>query len=153
MDTALDTSAKTFIEVTEVWVPDGDRLKLAEGNYGGLEEFAAASRRESFAKGEGLPGKAWAEERPVVLKGFDGSYFKRTEAAKEAGLTSAVAVPVFAGADLKAVLVVLCGAGAACRWPRAIPPPAASAGPSSPRSRPPSCWRRAAATTAAPASA
>ena len=109
MDTALDTSAKTFIEVTEVWVPDGDRLKLAEGNYGGLEEFAAASRRESFAKGEGLPGKAWAEERPVVLKGFDGSYFKRTEAAKEAGLTSAVAVPVFAGADLKAVLVVLCG--------------------------------------------
>ena len=109
MDTALDTSAKTFIEVTEVWVPDGDRLKLAEGNYGGLEEFAAASRHESFAKGEGLPGKAWAEERPVVLKGFDGSYFKRTEAAKEAGLTSAVAVPVFAGAELKAVLVVLCG--------------------------------------------
>ncbi len=109
MDTTLDTPAKTFIEVTEVWVPDGDRLKLAEGNYGGLEEFAAASRRESFAMGEGLPGKAWAEERPVVLKGFDGSYFKRTEAATAAGLTSAVAVPVFDGKTLKAVLVVLCG--------------------------------------------
>ncbi|WP_425049551.1 GAF domain-containing protein [Psychromarinibacter sp. S121] len=109
MDTTLDTPAKTFIEVTEVWVPDGDRLKLAEGNYGGLEEFAAASRRESFAMGEGLPGKAWAEKRPVVLKGFDGSYFKRTEAATAAGLTSAVAIPVFDGKTLKAVLVVLCG--------------------------------------------
>ena len=42
---------------------------------------------------------------------FDGSYFKRTEASKEAGLTSAVAVPVFDGSTLKAVLVVLCGDG------------------------------------------
>ncbi|WP_375691354.1 GAF domain-containing protein [Pseudooceanicola sp. LIPI14-2-Ac024] len=90
-------------------VPEGDRLVHGGGHYGGLEAFEAASRRESFAKGEGLPGKAWAEERPVVLKGFDGSYFKRTEAAAEAGLTSAVAIPVFAGAKLKAVLVVLCG--------------------------------------------
>ncbi|WP_375173625.1 GAF domain-containing protein [Pseudooceanicola sp.] len=109
MDTTVAAPDRTFVEVSEIWVPEGDQLVLAEGNYGALSEFAAASRRESFARGEGLPGKAWAEERPVVLKGFDGSYFKRTEAAKEAGLTSAVAVPVFAGATLKAVLVVLCG--------------------------------------------
>ena len=83
-------------------------LVHAQGNYGDLEAFAAASGRESFAHGEGLPGKAWAEGRPVVLKTFDGSYFKRAEAAKEAGLTTAVAIPVFAAAELKAVLVVLC---------------------------------------------
>ena len=109
MDTAIETDVKPFISASEVWVPEGDRLILAEGDYGDMDAFAAASRRESFALGEGLPGKAWAEARPVVLKGFDGSYFKRTEAAKEAGLTSAVAVPVFDGDDLRAVLVVLCG--------------------------------------------
>lgn len=108
MDAALKEPTRTFIEVSEVWKPDGDRLVLDSGDYGALDAFASASGRESFARGEGLPGKAWAEGRPVVLKEFDGSYFKRTEAAKEAGLTSAVAVPVFDGADLKAVLVVLC---------------------------------------------
>lgn len=101
--------ANTFIQVSENWVPKGDALVLDKGSYGGLDGFAEASHRESFARGEGLPGKAWAEGRPVVLKGFDGSYFKRTEAAKDAGLTAAVAVPVFAGATLKAVLVVLFG--------------------------------------------
>ncbi|WP_424930972.1 GAF domain-containing protein [Amaricoccus macauensis] len=102
-------SDRTFIQVSEVWVPEGDVLVHRGGNYGAFDGFAEASRRQSFAKGEGLPGKAWAEGRPVVLKTFDGSYFKRTEAAREAGLTSAVAVPVFAGAELKGVLVVLCG--------------------------------------------
>lgn len=109
MDLALDVATRPFIEVTEVWVPEGDRLVLAAGSYGTLDEFAAVSGQESFARGEGLPGKAWDEARPVVLKGFEGSYFRRTEAAKAAGLTSAVAIPVFAGAALKAVLVVLCG--------------------------------------------
>lgn len=112
MDTAMATQTKTpdrtFVEVSEVWVPEGDRLVLAGGDYGGLDAFAAASGKESFARGEGLPGKAWAEARPIVLKGFDGSYFKRTEAAHAAGLTAAVAIPVFARDELKAVLVVLC---------------------------------------------
>ncbi|MBU2960456.1 GAF domain-containing protein [Citreicella sp. C3M06] len=109
MDTVLDAPVKTFLQVTEFWVPEGDRLVLATGNYGGLAAFEDATRAISFAKGEGLPGKAWAEQRPIVLKGFDGSYFKRTEAAAEAGLTSAVAIPVFDGDALRAVLVVLCG--------------------------------------------
>lgn len=99
----------TFIQVSEVWVPEGDVLVHAGGDYGALTKFEEASRRASFPKGEGLPGKAWAEARPVVLKGFDGSYFQRTEAAAEAGLTSAVAVPVFDEDTLRAVLVVLCG--------------------------------------------
>ena len=107
MDTVLE-KPKTFVEVAEIWVPEDDRLVLSSGVYGAHATFAKASHHESFAKGEGLPGKAWAEARPVVLKVFDGSYFRRTEAAKEAGLTSAVAIPVFSGARLKAVLVVLC---------------------------------------------
>lgn len=109
MDVAIDTPAKTFIQVAEIWVPDGDRLVHGGGSYGDLTAFKAASHRSNFAKGEGLPGKAWAEARPVVLKEFEGSIFQRTEAAAAAGLTSAVAVPVFAGKTLKAVLMVLCG--------------------------------------------
>ena len=108
MDTALDTMTRTFISVSEVWVPQDGKLVLGEGNYGSLDEFAEASRHESFEKGEGLPGKAWADAKPIVLKAMDGSYFKRQDAAKQAGLTSGVAIPVFAGEELKAVLVVLC---------------------------------------------
>ena len=44
-----------------------------------------------------------------MLDRFDGSCFQRTEAAREAGLTCAIAIPVFADNTLKAVLVVLCG--------------------------------------------
>ncbi|MEF2070610.1 GAF domain-containing protein [Consotaella aegiceratis] len=105
---APQDTPRPFVEVTEVWVPEGDRLVWSSGNYGALASFAAASEKHSFAKGEGLPGKAWAEARPVVLKGFDGSYFLRADAAKAVGLTSAVAVPIFRGPDLKAVVVVLC---------------------------------------------
>ncbi|MCI4643498.1 MAG: GAF domain-containing protein [Hyphomonadaceae bacterium] len=108
MDTAVEATTRTFISVSEVWVPEDGKLVLGEGNYGSLDEFAEASRQESFEKGEGLPGKAWADARPIVLKSMDGSYFKRQDAAKQAGLTSGVAIPVFAGDELKAVLVVLC---------------------------------------------
>ncbi|SFE22529.1 GAF domain-containing protein [Roseivivax sediminis] len=112
MDAAVQT--KTFVEVSEVWVPEGDTLRLSGGDYGPMRAFEEASRRTSFARGEGLPGRAWAEGKPIVLKGFDGSYFKRTEAAKAAGLTSAVAIPVFAGKSLKAVLVTLCADDDTC---------------------------------------
>lgn len=113
MDTISQAATDTFIQVAEVWVPEGDELIYSAGDYNGLDAFEAASRQTRFTKGEGLPGKAWAEARPVVLKAFDGSYFLRTEAAKEAGLTAAIAIPVFDGVTLLAVLVVLCGDDAA----------------------------------------
>jgi len=108
MEAMMDKDVRTFIQVTEYWVPEDGKLKLAGGNYGDLDEFAAASGQTYFDKGEGLPGKAWAEERPVVFKTLEPATFKRAEAAAKAGLTSAVAVPLFDGAKLKAVLVVLC---------------------------------------------
>ncbi len=112
MSEVLAPPTDTFIRVAELWVPEGDRLVFRSGSYGGLHGFAQASRQETFARGEGLPGRAWDEARPIVLREFDGSYFKRVAAATAAGLTSAVAVPVFAGKALKAVLVILCGSDA-----------------------------------------
>jgi hypothetical protein len=109
----LETPADpTFIRVAEVWTPDGDVLRLMDGNYGTLSAFAEMSRNTSFAKGLGLPGRAWVEERPIVLNNFGKETFLRSEAAFAAGLTSAVAIPVFAAGDLKAILVVLCGTDA-----------------------------------------
>ncbi|MEM1374355.1 MAG: GAF domain-containing protein [Pseudomonadota bacterium] len=101
---------RTFVEVAEVWVPEGDTLVWAGGDYGDLAAFEAVSGKETFNKGEGLPGKAWAEARPVVLKAFEGSYFKRTEAAHASGLSAAIAMPIFAGDTLRAVLVTFFGA-------------------------------------------
>jgi len=109
MNVAPVKSDMTFLQVAEVWALEGDRLVLYSGNYGDRADFAAVAERESFARGEGLPGRAWDEARPVVIKSIEGSYFKRREAAKTAGLTSAVAIPIFAGKLLKAVLVVMCG--------------------------------------------
>lgn len=106
--TAVAHAPKTFIRATEVWRPDeAGVLRLASGVYGDLTDFAAVSGDESFPHGEGLPGRAWAERRPIVLKGFAGSYFKRTEAAEAAGLTAAIALPSFAGETLTGVLVFL----------------------------------------------
>ena len=91
---------KTFIRVVELRVPDRTRTRLEYG--GGLcsneySEFRALSEDTLFAYNEGLPGKAWASGHPIILTEFSGTYFKRKDEAKEAGLTCGVALPVFAG--------------------------------------------------------
>ena len=102
-------AALRFIEAVEVWTPGDDgKLALSSGIYGGLTAFAEASRGVKFAKGEGLPGLAWTAARPVVVNPIKGSGFVRVEAAAEAGLTCAIAIPTFAGQKLTGVLVLLC---------------------------------------------
>jgi hypothetical protein len=102
---------KTFIRVVEAWVPSNDRTMLEYGGglYGEATRFAAASRAMCFGRGEGLPGQAWEQRRPIVLKQFEGSYFQRTRTAHAEGLTCGIAVPIFAGDFLNAVLVLFCG--------------------------------------------
>jgi hypothetical protein len=102
---------KTFIKVTEIWIPSKDRthLEFGSGLYGPLTEFKTASEHQRFAYDEGLPGKAWAVGHPIVLKEFKDSYFKRTLPATKAGLTCGIALPIFSGEFLLAVVVFLCG--------------------------------------------
>jgi hypothetical protein len=103
---------KTFIRVVELWVPDRTRTRLEFGGCLASEEyseFKALSENALFAYDEGLPGKAWASGHPVILTEFANSYFKRTDEAVEAGLTCGVALPVFAGEFLMAVMVLFCG--------------------------------------------
>ncbi len=101
----------TFIRVVEVWVPDADGalLVLDSAHYGAATRFGASSRQMCFGRGEGLPGQAWETGRPIVLKQFEGSAFRRTQAAHAEGLTCGIALPVFAGATLRAVVLIFCG--------------------------------------------
>jgi len=103
---------KTFIKVTEIWVPNKERtrLELSSGIYGdNYQDFKVASEKKHFSYQQGLPGKVWEVGHPLVITEFDDSYFERTEAAQKAGLTCAIGVPVLAGEFLMAVVVFLCG--------------------------------------------
>lgn len=101
----------SFIRVVEVWVPGNDRstLEFSAGLYGSARRFGALSRQMCFGYGEGLPGAAWQNGRPIVLKQFEGANFRRTPAAAAEGLSCGIALPIFAGDFLTAVLVIFCG--------------------------------------------
>src|SRR5262245_39261503 len=90
---------KTFIRAAEVWVPDrgGAHLEFCDALYGEVPAFGAASRNMIFGRGEGLPGQAWEEGKPIILAQLEGSPFRRIAAAKAAGITTALAIPVVAG--------------------------------------------------------
>ena len=102
---------KTFIKATEFWLPSRDRatLELGGGWYGAGSQMARVSREMCFGRGEGLPGRAWELGAPVVLHGFEGSYFRRTAAALADGLTCGIALPIFLGEYLSSVVVFFCG--------------------------------------------
>ncbi len=103
----------TFIRVAEVWVPseDGSLLELADGLFEAAPAFGAISRSMCFGRAEGLPGSAWEEGRPLLLRQLEGSYFRRAAAAGAAGLSCAIALPIFVGERLTSVVVLLCGQG------------------------------------------
>ena len=103
-----------FIQAVEIWTPMQNRthLMLKSGHYGELEYFARISRGMQFSYDEGLPGKCWASGAPVVLEDLTNSFFRRGDAATTVGLTCAVAIPHFVGADLAGVTVLFCGDGA-----------------------------------------
>ncbi|MBT8439317.1 MAG: GAF domain-containing protein [Gammaproteobacteria bacterium] len=102
---------KTFIKVIEIWTPTQDRksLTLADSYYGDYAEFYQHSQNIIFSYDEGLPGTAWTQSTPLVITDLDHSCFVRKEAAKNAGINCAIALPVFAGQFLLSVIVLLCG--------------------------------------------
>jgi hypothetical protein len=106
---------RSFIRAVELWTPDeaGTSLEFAGGVYDDdLEEFREISELALFAYDEGLPGKAWAAGHPIILTDFADSYFRRADEARLFGLSCAVAIPVFDGERIKAVVGLLCGSTA-----------------------------------------
>jgi hypothetical protein len=102
---------KTFLRVVEVWLPDADGalLEFGGGLYGNAKTLGTISRSMCFGRGEGLPGRAWDEGRPIVLKQLDAAVFRRSEQARADGITCGIALPVFQQDVLKAVIVLFCG--------------------------------------------
>jgi signal transduction histidine kinase len=97
-------------DFAEVWVPDSEQNRLIcypawFTRRPGMEEFRRVSLPLTFVKGEGFPGKAWTEARPIVLHELgDPERFVRATAAVKAGLKSAVAVPVLSGDYVELIL-------------------------------------------------
>ena len=101
----------SFIRAFEYWVPSADHsmLEFGGGLYGEATRFGSISREMCFGRGEGLPGQAWEAGHPIVLKQFEGSYFRRIAAARAEGITCGIALPIFGRAALHAVMVIFCG--------------------------------------------
>jgi hypothetical protein len=97
-----------FVQVVEVWVPDGKCLRHRSGAYGPHTAFAEATEHLTFVSGQGLPGEAWAQRRPVLWDKLDERFLRRA-LAESAGLDAGVAFPVFRGDDVIAVVSLLCG--------------------------------------------
>ncbi len=102
---------KTFIRIAEVWVPtaDGASLELSSGLFPDARAYEAITRQMIFARGEGLPGRAWELGHPIMMRELTGTYFKRAAAARAIYLTCAVALPVFQEGRLSCVIVLLMG--------------------------------------------
>lgn len=107
--------AESFVKALEIWLPseDGTVLAFGGGLFGPARSFAALSRQMCFGRGEGLPGQAWDEGRPVLLKQFAGTHFQRIAAAEAAGLMAGLAMPLFKDDELRAVMVLFFGKDAA----------------------------------------
>ncbi|QLG26656.1 PAS domain S-box protein [Halorarum halophilum] len=97
----------------EAWVlgENGERLERAPGEYVTTDEsseFAEGARSTTFERGEGLPGRCWETGEPEWIADLtDDGGFERATTAHEAGLHTALAVPIVADGDVVAVLVFM----------------------------------------------
>jgi PAS domain S-box-containing protein len=112
---ALQVALRLVCEATgwsfgQAWVPsqNGTVLACSAAWYAagsGFEAFRAGSERQVFGRAEGLPGRAWAEERPIRLSDSAWEHRSpRVQAARAVGLVDGLAVPVRADHSVAAVL-------------------------------------------------
>jgi len=98
----------------EVWTPSPDGTALERAASWAREDAAiyapliAASGAWRFARGDGLPGRAWQMGAPVWVRdvGRDPLFHVGREAVA-AGLHGAVAIPIMARGELVAVMLFL----------------------------------------------
>jgi PAS domain S-box-containing protein len=70
-----------------------------------LPEFEAVSRRSTFARGLGLPGRVWASGEPAWIPDVvDDVNFPRASIARREGLHGAFALPILTGHQVVGVM-------------------------------------------------
>lgn len=98
----------------ELWRNDpriSSDITLLDGYYGGLSpEFEQLSRDAYLPRGMGLPGMAWQREEAVMMGQVDASTrFLRGDAASDAGICRALAMPCHSSTNASYVLMLLSG--------------------------------------------
>src|SRR5436190_2554990 len=90
-----------------LWLRRGEELRLLgcwHNSKCAAEEFNQISRACAFRKGEGLPGKVWAESEPVWIGDFTAdTHMPRRLVAERCNFRSAFAIPV-SGQDFLGVI-------------------------------------------------
>jgi PAS domain S-box-containing protein len=117
LELAIVAALRTVCEASgwamgEAWLPEisGEDTRLVRGAVWTtrdpkVDAFAAQGTGFGFARGEGLPGSAWARGEPVWERRLSTAQtFTRSPLAGSAGLKAAVAIPVLAGDEVVAVL-------------------------------------------------
>jgi hypothetical protein len=99
-------ATRSLVQAIEVWVPRGEVLVPSSGVYREHVDLARASARCTFRRGEGLPGAVWATERALLWRDLS-VHFVRADQARAAGIDAGLAMPVFDGPSLRAVIVFL----------------------------------------------
>lgn len=99
-------ATRSLVRAIEVWVPQGEVLLQSSGVYREHVDFERVSKQSAFRRGEGLPGAVWSTERALIWRDLS-VHFVRAEQAKAAGIDTALAMPVFNGRALSAVIVFL----------------------------------------------
>lgn len=91
----------------EIWKPDAQgRVWIHEGAYGaGLAAFARASRTTCLLRGEGIAGRALAQERPVLWSRYTKEGPGSDPEAARAGFVLGVAIPFGRGASRAALVL------------------------------------------------
>ena len=100
---------RTGWAVGEAWVPHGEglRRKSEWTLVDAMEPFLQAAGGATVDSGEDLAGRALQQRVPVWIREVSSmSGFARAEAARAAGLASALAVPVLAGSEVVAVITL-----------------------------------------------
>jgi PAS domain S-box-containing protein len=91
-----------------LWVPRRDVLVASvfwRGDSGELSEFEALTRETFFPKGCDVPGRAWAQRRPVsIVSPCDDPSFARRASAARDRIGGVIALPALAGEEVLAVI-------------------------------------------------
>ena len=101
-------------DLSELWCvdPASNTLRM-EGMWFGpslhAQRFEAVSRGTTFSLGTGLPGRVWACGQTVWVPDVTtDAAFHRASIADEVGLHGAIAVPIYRGNDVTAVMAFYC---------------------------------------------
>src|SRR5262245_3256037 len=112
IETALRTVLQDVVEaagfsVGLAWLPVGAALEMRVAFVVDplFQQFVDSSRALVFTHGEGLPGKAWTSRQVLFVNDMPSeAMFYRTQAAADAGLRSALVIPVLGADEVVAVL-------------------------------------------------